>query len=98
MNNDKLDKYYLDMIYNIDNGASDREQLLIIKELITRLIDWQGLYISDNSVEDLYYNNLNKMLEIAKDTLSEEKRRNMKEYFDKNNIPYYDIELGKKRP
>ena len=36
----EVDKYYQDMIDNILNGASDREQLEIILKLVSGLKEW----------------------------------------------------------
>lgn len=74
----RLDKYYKDLIDQITNSASDREQLYIIECLTLSLRDWQSLYEPEGSVEELYYNNLNKILDIIKETLEKEKEINEK--------------------
>ena len=74
----RLDKYYKDLIDQITNSASDREQLYIIECLALSLRDWQSLYEPEGSVEELYYNNLNKILDIIKETLEKEKEINEK--------------------
>jgi hypothetical protein len=73
-----LDKYYKDLIDQITNATSDREQLFIIECLTLSLRDWQSPYFSEGSVEELYYNNLNKILDIIKETLEKEKEINEK--------------------
>ena len=55
----ELDKYYQDMIDNILNGASDREQLEIILKLVSGLKEWNmncGGYC-----ELLYYKGFNEI-------------------------------------
>ena len=55
----ELDKYYQDMIDNILNGASDREQLEIILKLVSGLKEWNmncGSYC-----ELLYYKGFNEI-------------------------------------
>ena len=74
----RLDKYYKDLIDQITNSASDREQLYIIECLTLSLRDWQSLYEPEGSVEELYYNNLNKILDIIKETLEKESEINEK--------------------
>lgn len=74
----RLDKYYKDLIDQITNSASDREQLYIIEDLVLALRDWQGIFIEEGSVEELYYNNLNKILDIIKETLNKEDEINGK--------------------
>lgn len=74
----RLDKYYKDLIDQITNSASDREQLYIIECLTLSLRDWQSLYEPEGSVEDLYYKNLNKILDIIKETLEQEDEINDK--------------------
>lgn len=73
-----IDKYYQKMIDDITDSASDREQLLIIEALVVALRDWQSLYEPEGSVEALYYINLNKILDIIKDTLKKEDLINAK--------------------
>lgn len=76
----KLDKYYKDLIDQITNEASDREQLYIIECLVRSLRDWQppieSFKFKPGSVEELYYNNLNKILDIIKKTLEKENEIN----------------------
>jgi len=72
----RLDKYYKDLIDQITNSASDREQLYIIEALVLSLRDWQDVYMEEGSVEELYYNNLNKILDIIKETLEKEREMN----------------------
>lgn len=72
----RLDKYYRDLIDQITNSASDREQLYIIENLVLSLRDWQDVYMEEGSVEELYYNNLNKILDIIKETLEKEREMN----------------------
>lgn len=74
----RLDKYYKDLIDQITNSASDREQLYIIECLTLSLRDWQDVYMEEGSVEELYYNNLNKILDIIKETLEKEREINEK--------------------
>lgn len=71
----RLDKYYKDLIDQITNSASDREQLYIIEDLALSLCDWQYPY-EPGSVQELYYNNLNKILDIIKETFEKEKEIN----------------------
>ena len=73
----RLDKYYKDLIDQITNAASDREQLYIIECLALSLCDWQYPY-EPGSVQELYYNNLNKILDIIKETLEKESEINEK--------------------
>lgn len=73
----RLDKYYKDLIDQITNTASDREQLFIIECLALSLCDWQYPY-EQGSVQELYYNNLNKILDIIKETLEKENEINEK--------------------
>lgn len=72
-----LDKYYKDLIDQITNAASDREQLYIIECLTLSLCDWQYPY-EPGSVQELYYKNLNKILDIIKETLEKENEINEK--------------------
>ena len=66
-----LDKFYEDMITNISNGASDREQLIIIARLVNNLRAWQLPY-TGNTVEELYAVNLTKIKTIIDETLKKE--------------------------
>lgn len=73
-----IDKCYQEMIETITGNASDRDQLLIIENLVLSLRDWQDVYMEEGSVEELYYNNLNKILDIIKETLEKEDKMNEK--------------------
>ena len=54
-----VDKYYQEMIDNILNGASDREQLEIILELVKGLKGWNDK--GNDYLINLYYYNLEQI-------------------------------------
>ena len=66
----KVDKYYQDMIDNILNGASDREQLEIILELVKGLKGWNDK--GDDYLTNLYYYNLEQIEQKIKVVLEKE--------------------------
>lgn len=65
-----VDKYYEKMIYDITNGASDREQLEIILELVKGLKGWND--IGDDYLTSLYYYNLDEIENKIQDILNKE--------------------------
>ena len=70
-----LDKCYQEMVDQITGNASDREQLRIIEALVLSLRDWQDPY-EEGSVEELYYENMDKILYIIDETLRKENEMN----------------------
>jgi len=65
-----LDNYTKNMLFkNIINEYSDAEQLEIIEYLVKALMDWQkgAVGYEKNSIEELYYKGLEKVLEDIKD-------------------------------
>ena len=72
-----LDKFYEDMIAEISNGASDREQLIIIARLVDNLRAWQLPCMKDTP-EELYAINLAKIRTIIDETLNKEDEMNGK--------------------
>lgn len=54
-----IDKYYQEMIDEILNGASDREQLNIIHKLVVGLKEWNKN--CDMYCEKLYYKELSQI-------------------------------------
>ena len=65
-----IDEYYQDMIDNILNGASDREQLEIILKLVEGLKGWNDK--GDDYLTDLYYYNLEQIEQKIKVVLEKE--------------------------
>lgn len=72
-----IDKCYQEMIETITGNASDRDQLLIIENLVLSLRDWQEPY-EEGSVEELYYESMDKILYIIDETLKKEDEMNDK--------------------
>ena len=66
----EVDKYYQDMIDNILNGASDREQLEIILKLVEGLKGWNDK--GDDYLTNLYYYNLEQIEQKIKVVLEKE--------------------------
>jgi hypothetical protein len=66
----KVDKYYQDMIDDILNGASDREQLEIILELVKGLKGWNDK--GNDYLTNLYYYNLEQIEQKIKVVLEKE--------------------------
>ena len=66
----EVDKYYQDMINNILNGASDREQLEIILKLVEGLKCWNDK--GDDYLTNLYYYNLEQIEQKIKVVLEKE--------------------------
>ena len=66
----EVDKYYQDMIDNILNGASDREQLEIILKLVEGLKGWNDK--GDDYWTNLYYYNLEQIEQKIKVVLEKE--------------------------
>lgn len=66
----EVDKYYQDMIDNILNGASDREQLEIILELVKGLKGWNDK--GNDYLTNLYYYNLEQIEQKIKVVLDKE--------------------------
>lgn len=63
-----LDKYTKDMLWeNIFNVYSDAEQLEIIQYLVELLKSNQDICMEENSIEEVYSNGLEKILEDIKD-------------------------------
>ena len=71
----RIDIHYQKMIDDINESASDREQLLIIRELVKNLQKWNSS-TSEDSVEKLYYNNMDEILKIIGYTLNKEDELN----------------------
>lgn len=65
-----IDEYYQDMIDNILNGASDREQLEIIYKLVVGLKEWNNK--GNDYLTDLYYYKLDEIEKIIKETLGKD--------------------------
>ena len=66
----EVDKYYQDMIDNILNSASDREQLEIILKLVEGLKCWNNK--GDDYLTNLYYYNLEQIEQKIKVVLEKE--------------------------
>lgn len=66
----EVDKYYQDMIDNILNGTSDREQLEIILKLVEGLKGWNDK--GDDYLTNLYYYNLEQIEQKIKVVLEKE--------------------------
>lgn len=66
----EVDKYYQDMIDNILNGASDREQLEIILKLVEGLKGWNDK--GNDYLTNLYYYNLEQIEQKIKVVLEKE--------------------------
>lgn len=66
----KVDLYYQSMIDDILNGASDREQLEIILELVKGLKGWNDK--GDDYLTNLYYYNLEQIEQKIKVVLEKE--------------------------
>ena len=63
-----LDKYTKEMLWtNIYNVYSDAEQLEIIQHLVELLKSTNEIYMEENSIEEVYVNGLNKVLEDIKE-------------------------------
>ena len=63
-----LDRYTKDMLWeNIYNVYSDAEQLDIIEYLVELLKGNNDICTEENSIEEVYVNGLNKILEDIKD-------------------------------
>ena len=65
-----IDKHYQEMIDNILNGASDREQLEIILKLVEGLKGWNDK--GDDYLTNLYYYNLEQIEQKIKVVLEKE--------------------------
>ena len=72
-----MDKHYQQIIENITGSASDREQLKIIESLVLSLRDWQEPY-EEGSVEEIYYQNMDRILYIIDETFKKEDEMNEK--------------------
>jgi hypothetical protein len=72
-----VDKCYQEMIDVITGNASDREQLQIIESLVLSLRDWQDPY-EEGSIEEIYYQNMDRILYIIDETLKKEDEMNEK--------------------
>lgn len=70
-----MDKHYQQIIEDITGSASDREQLKIIESLVLSLRDWQDPY-EEGSVEEIYYQNMDRILYIIDETLKKEDKIN----------------------
>lgn len=70
-----MDKHYQQIIEDITGSASDREQLQIIESLVLSLRDWQEPY-EEGSIEEIYYQNMDRILYIIDETLKKEDERN----------------------
>lgn len=66
-----MDKHYQQIIEDITSSASDREQLKIIESLVLSLRDWQEPY-EEGSVEEIYYQNMDRILYIIDETFKKE--------------------------
>ena len=66
-----MDKYYQDMIDNITGTADDMTQLKIIESLVLSLRDWNDPH-EEGSVEELYYQNMDRILYIIDETIKKE--------------------------
>jgi hypothetical protein len=66
-----MDKHYQQIIEDITGSASDREQLKIIEALVLSLRDWQEPY-EEGSVEEIYYQNMDRILYIIDETFKKE--------------------------
>lgn len=65
-----IDDYTKNMLFtNIINEYSDKEQLEIIEYLVKALMDWQkgAVGYKENSIEELYYKGLEKVLNDIKE-------------------------------
>ena len=72
-----MDKHYQQIIEDITGSASDREQLKIIASLVLSLRDWQDPY-EEGSIEEIYYQNMDRILYIIDETLKKEDEINGK--------------------
>ena len=72
-----MDKHYQQIIENITGSASDREQLKIIESLVLSLRDWQEPY-EEGSVEEIYYQNMDRILYIIDETFKKEDEKKKK--------------------
>lgn len=70
-----MDKHYQQIIEDITGSASDRKQLKIIESLVLSLRDWQEPY-EEGSIEEIYYQNMDRILYIIDETLKKEDERN----------------------
>ena len=72
-----IDNYTKNMLFqDIINAFSDREQLDIIEYLTKALMDWQVGFCGykENSIEELYYKGLEKVLEDIKELKEKEQK------------------------